>query len=397
MNRILFFILIVIIAPKVCIAQNMVSNSSFEIVTNHICDNRFINKDSINDAIVNSYKNIANWTLISPSKVNYVTTFLSNKYRFTPKNINSPYIDTCYKELLSTYGFENADLKVRPHSGSSYIRNWKSECKTLFMSKLLTPLEKGRKYYVEAYYRVQNNEALMYSNPKAEKGGFHFYFYDNLGISFTNTDYSEPKRNKSGIFIQPKFPFEMKDSSAFKNWTKFSCVYEATSDFEYIIIGNFKEHGEGDDDIILKMLEKNGFFQMLYYFFDDIKVIPYEEHLKEQFSSNESIELKDIFFEINSAELKEESFSMLNDLNIYLKYNPKKKITISGHTDNTGNEKTNIALSLKRANSIKEYLSKNGINSNRISTKGFGSAKPIVPNINDENKSKNRRIEIKIF
>ena len=139
------------------------------------------------------------------------------------------------------------------------------------------------------------------------------------------------------------------------------------------------------------------YFQLLYWYFDDLKIIPYEDYLKEQFPNGKAIELQNIFFELNSYKLKPESFKILDDLLAYLSIYPQKRVLVNGYTDNDGNQKANTILSQKRANSIKEYLIEKGISAKRITTKGYGSLNPIVPNINDENKSKNRRIEIKIF
>lgn len=58
-----------------------------------------------------------------------------------------------------------------------------------------------------------------------------------------------------------------------------------------------------------------------------------------------------------------------------------------------GNAKKNQKLSEQRANAVKDWLIKNGVNASRLSAVGYGSQKPIVPNDTKENKTKNRRIE----
>jgi outer membrane protein OmpA-like peptidoglycan-associated protein len=73
--------------------------------------------------------------------------------------------------------------------------------------------------------------------------------------------------------------------------------------------------------------------------------------------------------------------------------NKEIEIEINGHTDNKGKEEYNQALSLKRANAIKLFLVSNGV-TNHIDTSGFGDSQPTFPNITDENRSKNRRVEI---
>ncbi len=68
-------------------------------------------------------------------------------------------------------------------------------------------------------------------------------------------------------------------------------------------------------------------------------------------------------------------------------------VEISGHTDNVGSRKSNIELSIRRANAVKDWLVKRGIEPERIQTKGYGPDRPVAPNNSEENKRKNRRIE----
>ena len=101
------------------------------------------------------------------------------------------------------------------------------------------------------------------------------------------------------------------------------------------------------------------------------------------------------FFDYNSFELKPESFPELDRLAEFIKSNTSMEIEISGHTDNIGSDEFNKKLSLKRAESVLNYLVSKGIKKNLMSVKGYGATIPLVPNTNDENRSKNRRVEIK--
>jgi outer membrane protein OmpA-like peptidoglycan-associated protein len=80
----------------------------------------------------------------------------------------------------------------------------------------------------------------------------------------------------------------------------------------------------------------------------------------------------------------------------YLTKNSILKIIISGHTDNFGEEDYNINLSKKRAESVKAALVKLGITPGRIATIGMGETDPITPNDTDNNRFRNRRIEVEI-
>lgn len=107
--------------------------------------------------------------------------------------------------------------------------------------------------------------------------------------------------------------------------------------------------------------------------------------------------LKNIFFDVGKADLKEVSLSEIRNIEELLKSNPSLKVQINGHTDNTGNAATNKALSLKRASSVVDHLVKSGINQARLTAKGFGSERPIVSNDDEESgRELNRRTEIEI-
>ena len=77
--------------------------------------------------------------------------------------------------------------------------------------------------------------------------------------------------------------------------------------------------------------------------------------------------------------------------------NPNIKIELSGHTDGLGSQKTKQVLSYRRVEKVKDFLVGFGIDQKRIETVGYGGAKPIAPNNNEENRAKNRRVEIKVL
>lgn len=110
-----------------------------------------------------------------------------------------------------------------------------------------------------------------------------------------------------------------------------------------------------------------------------------------------SIELKNIFFDVDKFDLKPESKAECEKLVTFLKNNPKIRIEISGHTDSDGNKKANQVLSQNRARAVQDYVIAAGIAATRLTFKGYGDSKPKVPNTSPENKAKNRRTEIKII
>lgn len=109
------------------------------------------------------------------------------------------------------------------------------------------------------------------------------------------------------------------------------------------------------------------------------------------------ITLNNIFFDIDKFDLKVESEVELKTMLWLMNSNPKMKLEISGHTDNTGSEVHNKELSQDRALAVKNYLINAGIKSDRIVSKGYGSSKPAAGNDSEEGRAKNRRIEARIL
>jgi outer membrane protein OmpA-like peptidoglycan-associated protein len=104
-----------------------------------------------------------------------------------------------------------------------------------------------------------------------------------------------------------------------------------------------------------------------------------------------------ITFETNSADLNTNSYEELTRLVKFMKDNPDIYIEISAHTDDKGSDAYNINFSMKRAQTVADYLSGQSIDRKRFTSKGYGKSMPLVPNTSDENRMKNRRVELKII
>ena len=108
------------------------------------------------------------------------------------------------------------------------------------------------------------------------------------------------------------------------------------------------------------------------------------------------VQLQDITFETGKANLKSESNEELDRLVSLLEGNQTIKVEISAHTDDVGNDDSNLKLSEKRAKTVVDYLITKGIKGDRMTAKGYGETQPLVSNDTDENKAKNRRVQFKI-
>lgn len=108
--------------------------------------------------------------------------------------------------------------------------------------------------------------------------------------------------------------------------------------------------------------------------------------------------LRNIYFDYDRASFKTGSYSDLNKLESMLRQNPQLNIEIAGHTDNYGHWKYNRILSQKRAEAVKDYLTKKGVDTRRIKAVGYGESKPLATNDDeDEGRELNRRVEFKVL
>ncbi len=107
--------------------------------------------------------------------------------------------------------------------------------------------------------------------------------------------------------------------------------------------------------------------------------------------------LNDVHFNSGQASLRSDSYNALNDLLEILKIKSHMTVEIAGHTDDVGDTNSNLTLSRKRAETVRSYLIKNGIEPSRLVAKGYGESKPIAYNDTPEGRQKNRRTEVVIL
>ncbi|MEO5345227.1 MAG: OmpA family protein [Magnetococcus sp. YQC-9] len=105
--------------------------------------------------------------------------------------------------------------------------------------------------------------------------------------------------------------------------------------------------------------------------------------------------LENLHFKTDKAQIEPISFPLLDSVVTVLKNNPNVRIEVQGHTDNTGKPAHNDRLSKARAESVKQYLVKKGIDAKRLTAAGFGANKPVAPNTTPDGRAKNRRVELK--
>jgi outer membrane protein OmpA-like peptidoglycan-associated protein len=114
--------------------------------------------------------------------------------------------------------------------------------------------------------------------------------------------------------------------------------------------------------------------------------------------TKERLELKEkVFFETGKTSVRPESFGLLDDVAAALKENADvKKVVIEGHTDDKGAKTANLRLSKGRAEAVRVYLVKKGVEPGRLEAKGVGEDRPIADNTTAKGREENRRVEFVI-
>ncbi len=119
------------------------------------------------------------------------------------------------------------------------------------------------------------------------------------------------------------------------------------------------------------------------------KVERVDEGIKVEFNEK-------ILFAFSKSDLGDSAKDNLNKLVAILNKYPNTNIEIQGHTDSRGTDEYNMALSLRRANAVRDYLASQGIAGTRMTTRGFGESAPAYSNDTPEGMAQNRRVEFLI-
>lgn len=131
-----------------------------------------------------------------------------------------------------------------------------------------------------------------------------------------------------------------------------------------------------------------------HFYISNVRLAHTGEDTRHPLLETGRFETSDILFDVNKATIQPSSYKILDDLGKVLQDNPDVNIKIIGHTDSDGTAASNLILSKKRAQAIKEYLSNNfPIAGKRMLVIGKGESEPITSNTTPAGKAKNRRVE----
>lgn len=278
--------------------------------------------------------------------------------------------------------------------------------KPLVYTMLSCPLQKGEKYRLSFYLNTSRRN------------------FEHIDFCFTT---EEPAREGFDLHSQiPSFTVSAENIVAEmkQKWQAVEYEFTATGNEQFCLVGNIgsKRMLYGPQDA----MNKTG---MVYYFMDEIKLQPLtnkdmcsgeKETLRKIYWQNtrhtefalinkpaeekiryqvfqDTISLPAAYFETGKSELKQKYFTELDSICKTIKPKKISKIDITGHTDNKGPDSLNLQLSIKRAETVGNFIKlKLPQVAEFIFTSGKGSSEPIAGNNTSAGRSRNRRVELVI-
>ncbi len=163
---------------------------------------------------------------------------------------------------------------------------------------------------------------------------------------------------------------------------------------QYVGVVNIQE----DEDVMVTVKSKDYAFNSQYIssndsYFRKPADLDFEMQAIEE---GKSFRINNIYFNTDAYELNQQAKNVLSSFTEFMDLNPSVSVAIHGHTDDVGDNTSNLELSTKRAKEVHDYLISIGVDTNRLSYKGFGESKPLVANDTQEGKATNRRTEFYI-
>ncbi len=110
----------------------------------------------------------------------------------------------------------------------------------------------------------------------------------------------------------------------------------------------------------------------------------------------EVIALHGVYFKTDSAELTPVSTTTLNHAISILNRRPGIRVEVAAYTDSRGTSAYNMALSMRRAKSVMDYITSHGISVSRLTSRGYGETQAVADNSTSEGRARNRRVQLRV-
>jgi outer membrane protein OmpA-like peptidoglycan-associated protein len=260
---------------------------------------------------------------------------------------------------------------------------------------------RGRGYVIQDLKQPLIKDSLYYFEMHVAMDAMTGYYAYSIGAEFMDF--------KPARYTWPKFPnpdFQFSEVIEQNKWYKVCGKYKATGKEKCLVIGNFI----ADKKINYEKNRKYKQIPATIYWIDEVSLVPlFEQNIIEIIhEENGNIDMLiegrahtgtfnseyHINFALDDYNIQDSLFlSKLQQLAKILSKSERYIIFIDGHTDETGTDKYNKDLSLKRAITVKNYLKDYGANPSNIYCTGYGNTRPIEEN-SDSNI--NRRVELKV-
>lgn len=260
----------------------------------------------------------------------------------------------------------------------------KPHCREYIQIQLREPLVLNQKYYAEFW--------VSHLPRSLKVNGIGMYFSnEKLNI---NTD--------GPINLSPQVSTAEVISAPDHRWVKISGRFKATTEAEYLVIGNFSA-----DSLTNFRSPGTNALNYGYYYIDDVLLKKENPILEVPIKENDLccitveegkvFQLRNIYFDHDKAEFLPRSYAELNKLLKLMQENPSMIIEIRGHTDSVGEDDYNVYLSRKRAKAVVGYLNENSIDKSRTRYAGYGDSNPVANNSNTKGRQLNRRVEFLVI
>lgn len=344
---------------------------------------------------------------ITKKCVHYIGRFNNNvSYWTTPSLGTTDLFNTCAKG--NTGIPDNYNGKQFAKDGKNYAGIYvhsENNYREYIQSELVQPLKIGEIYTLSFYVCL------------AEKSDFAIKSFGVLlsENKITTTLSREISNKQLKKYNLKNYSFFTSKENQFldqkNNWKLVSITFKAIENDRFLTLGNFFKNSKTNKILVsnknrysnsyyyidmVSLVKTNSTEKQLIAKTETVKKLSTSEHEK-QIEINKNYTFNTLKFKNNSADLSEASKHEIKNIYRFLKQNLLTKIIISGYTDNVGSKEYNLQLSKKRANSVKEYFLKLGLDNDRIIASGFGYLKPISSYRIEEGKSKNRRVEFMII